>query len=260
MGTGGRHVRFSVTSGGTRSRAVGFGIAPGNASLGKDEIRHDLAARLEANEWQGSVEPRLVVRSLHAVEENEECSGGRSSCDCRKDDAEWWTSGPGHAYEGGRGHTPCRTAELPNCELQSDHRNEGALGLLGDLMTTGRVGLLVVCAPTTRGAPRSLSTRPRRRPASRARPWARLPAHCATAGPPHVGPPARRPTPRSRRCRGPGGALRAACLHSTPHRRQRHMRSWSRSGPGFLHLGSGDRPRWSSRALSSSMSIGCAPI
>ena len=72
---GGRHVRFTVTSGGLRSRAVGFGIAPGSGSLGNGETRHDLAARLEANEWQGAVEPRLVVRSLHPVEEAEECDG-----------------------------------------------------------------------------------------------------------------------------------------------------------------------------------------
>ena len=30
--------------------------------------RQDLVARLEANEWQGAVEPRLVLRSLHPVE------------------------------------------------------------------------------------------------------------------------------------------------------------------------------------------------
>ena len=64
----GRHVRFTVTSGGARSRAVGFGIGAATAPVLRDaQARHDLTARLEANEWRGAVEPRLVIRSLHSL-------------------------------------------------------------------------------------------------------------------------------------------------------------------------------------------------
>ncbi len=98
---GGRHVRFTVTSGGLRSRAVGFGIAPGSGSLRDGATRHDLAARLEANEWQGAVEPRLVVRSLHPLagaEDGAEEDGCRS-CECRISDDAWWSE-VWRAFEG----------------------------------------------------------------------------------------------------------------------------------------------------------------
>ncbi|MGH2978769.1 MAG: single-stranded-DNA-specific exonuclease RecJ, partial [Solirubrobacterales bacterium] len=68
----GRHVRFTVTSGGARSRAIGFGIGAATAPVLRDSrVRHDLTARLEANEWRGAVEPRLVIRSLHTLHADE---------------------------------------------------------------------------------------------------------------------------------------------------------------------------------------------
>jgi single-stranded-DNA-specific exonuclease len=56
------HARFSVSSGRARAPAVAFGsggrlpVAPG--------VPVDAAFRLERNEWQGVVEPRLVLRAL----------------------------------------------------------------------------------------------------------------------------------------------------------------------------------------------------
>ena len=56
----GRHVAFALHAGGARSRCVRFGAghrlpaAPGEAV--------DVAVRLEANRWNGAVEPRLVLR------------------------------------------------------------------------------------------------------------------------------------------------------------------------------------------------------
>jgi single-stranded-DNA-specific exonuclease len=55
----GRHVRFSVTSGGARARAVAFGCdgkVPGGEALPLDAT-----FRLERNVWNGAVEPRLVL-------------------------------------------------------------------------------------------------------------------------------------------------------------------------------------------------------
>src|SRR5439155_6234133 len=65
----GRHARFTIRSGGVRTSVVAFGRGRdgiGGGSAGA-EPRHDLVARLEANEWQGAVAPRLVLRSLHPV-------------------------------------------------------------------------------------------------------------------------------------------------------------------------------------------------
>ena len=53
----GRHVAFTLHAGGARSRCVRFG-----AGTRLDEAPVDAAVRLEANRWNGAVEPRLVLR------------------------------------------------------------------------------------------------------------------------------------------------------------------------------------------------------
>ena len=57
MGEEGRHVRFTVEAGGHRARAVAFGV-----SRLPDGDAHDATFTLELNEWNGAVEPRLVLR------------------------------------------------------------------------------------------------------------------------------------------------------------------------------------------------------
>jgi single-stranded-DNA-specific exonuclease len=57
------HVRFSVHSGGARARAVSFGAGPRLPVAAGTPV--DATFRLERNEWQGVVEPRLLLR--HAV-------------------------------------------------------------------------------------------------------------------------------------------------------------------------------------------------
>jgi single-stranded-DNA-specific exonuclease len=57
MGEEGRHVRFTVEAGGHRARAVAFGVG----SLPQGDL-HDVTFALELNEWNGAVEPRLVLR------------------------------------------------------------------------------------------------------------------------------------------------------------------------------------------------------
>lgn len=65
MGEDGRHARFTVSSGEGRAgaRAVAFRTPPASLqALG--ERPHDIVARLEANEWNGRVEPRLVLSAV----------------------------------------------------------------------------------------------------------------------------------------------------------------------------------------------------
>jgi single-stranded-DNA-specific exonuclease len=57
MGEEGRHVRFTVEAGGHRARAVAFG----RSRLPDGDV-HDATFTLELNEWNGAVEPRLVLR------------------------------------------------------------------------------------------------------------------------------------------------------------------------------------------------------
>ncbi len=61
MGEEGRHVRFTVQAGGHRARAVAFGTS----RLPDGEV-HDATFTLELNEWNGAVEPRLVLRHAQA--------------------------------------------------------------------------------------------------------------------------------------------------------------------------------------------------
>ncbi|MGZ4279482.1 MAG: single-stranded-DNA-specific exonuclease RecJ, partial [Solirubrobacteraceae bacterium] len=66
MGEEGRHVRFSVEAGGHRARAVAFG----RSSVPADEAV-DATFTLEVNEYNGAVEPRLVLRHARACEPGE---------------------------------------------------------------------------------------------------------------------------------------------------------------------------------------------
>jgi single-stranded-DNA-specific exonuclease len=58
----GKHVRFTVQAGGVRARAVAFNL--GALPDGAAEGRLHATFTLELNEWQGAVEPRLLLRKL----------------------------------------------------------------------------------------------------------------------------------------------------------------------------------------------------
>ncbi len=60
------HVRFNVRSGGARARAVHFGAGARLPVAAGAPV--DATFRLERNEWQGLVEPRLLLREARACE------------------------------------------------------------------------------------------------------------------------------------------------------------------------------------------------
>ncbi len=84
----GKHARFSLHSGSHRA----LGVAFGRSSLGvEDEDLLDATVRLEVNHWNGSVEPRVVLRELYPLEEPEadgEAPRLPHTCTCEED--EWW--------------------------------------------------------------------------------------------------------------------------------------------------------------------------
>ena len=63
MGEDGKHVRFTVTAGATRARAVAFGTT--NVDCDRPL---DATFSLELNEYNGTVEPRLVLKDARASE------------------------------------------------------------------------------------------------------------------------------------------------------------------------------------------------
>jgi single-stranded-DNA-specific exonuclease len=85
----GKHARFSLHSGSHRA----LGVAFGRASLGvEDEDLLDATVRLEVNQWNGSIEPRVVLRELYPLEEpttGKEKPVLPHACTCAE--REWWS-------------------------------------------------------------------------------------------------------------------------------------------------------------------------
>lgn len=151
----GRHARFTVTSGGARARAVAFGVGGAvSAAAGQgdaDGPRHDVVARLEVNEWRGSVEPRLVLRSLHDVPPAEgQATGSCAECGCRAAGASWHEALLG-ALDGPSG-VPPPAGEPRGAPRKSVDSRGGGLGALADLLTTSE-RVLVACADVSRRRP-----------------------------------------------------------------------------------------------------------
>ncbi len=65
MGKEGTHARFSLHSGAHRALGVAFGRS--KLGVGEDDPV-DATVRLEVNRWNGSVEPRVVLRELYPLE------------------------------------------------------------------------------------------------------------------------------------------------------------------------------------------------
>jgi len=66
----GKHVRFTVESGGARSRGVAFGTG-GRLPVAAGEPA-EATFTLEINEWNGVTEPRLLLRQVRAAEQGSE--------------------------------------------------------------------------------------------------------------------------------------------------------------------------------------------
>ncbi|HEY5816406.1 MAG TPA: single-stranded-DNA-specific exonuclease RecJ [Solirubrobacterales bacterium] len=137
MGQEGKHARFSLHSGGRRALGVAFGRS--SLGVGEDDPV-DAAVRLEVNRWNGSVEPRVVLRDLYPVEER--------ACACP--DPEWW----GRFEQELR--LPLDSDEEAQIEVRSGERETvrgaGSVGAtVAELLAAGE-GVLAVCADSPRRA------------------------------------------------------------------------------------------------------------
>jgi single-stranded-DNA-specific exonuclease len=151
----GRHARLTVNSAGVRTRAVVFGTGDRPVVKENAESRHDLVGRLEANEWGGAVEPRLVLRSLHALPQagvGDETGGpGCSDCACRARDSDWWSLVLRELDDDPPEELPTdiASARPTASRVVIDSRDHGALGCLSDLLSTGE-SVAVTCADVSR--------------------------------------------------------------------------------------------------------------
>ena len=125
----GRHVAFTLHAGGARSRGVQFGA--GNRLPAAPGEPVDVAVRLEANRWNGAVEPRLVLRharpagaAIHVLGEPEFFDGVER--------------------ELARDLTPGDDVVDAVVPAARDARGTGIAGLLADLVASGEPVLAVV--------------------------------------------------------------------------------------------------------------------
>ncbi|MBA2506553.1 MAG: single-stranded-DNA-specific exonuclease RecJ [Thermoleophilaceae bacterium] len=137
MGEDNQHARLTVASGGARARAVAFRTSPGSLKKLAGEP-HDIAVRLEVNEWNGAVEPRLDIRAV--------CPTVAGGIEVLGED-EPWEEGFARAWEGGELDTvdPAALGE----RVVVDRRGDGFAGVCGDLLASGE-SVLVLVADTSR--------------------------------------------------------------------------------------------------------------
>ena len=134
MGEERDHARFSLASGGARARGVAFRTSQ-RMLAAAGATPQDTAVTLESNRWNGTVEARLVLRSVAesrpgtvtdiAPEDFWRALDEELGCD----PAEWF---------------PARPEPRPAPRPVRDRRGEGLAGVAGDLLTSGEPVLLVV--------------------------------------------------------------------------------------------------------------------
>jgi single-stranded-DNA-specific exonuclease len=135
----GRHVRFSVTSGGARARAVAFGC-DGMVPGGEAEPL-DATFRLERNVWNGAVEPRLVLGHARS------CAPAAIVVLGEPDS---YLDGVFGEFEDGRQQRQGDARSARRAVL--DRRGESPLAVLGDALAAGGP-VLAVCADVSRRLP-----------------------------------------------------------------------------------------------------------
>jgi single-stranded-DNA-specific exonuclease len=148
----GKHVRFSLRSGSGRAQGVGFrtgGVLPMSG-----DGPHDATVKLEANAWNGAVEPRAVLRHLHPVTEAAACGSPCATCPERALKDEWWARvdearrEPLDAWPAERVSARIEASGLPRREVV-DRRGSSPVASVGELLSTGE-RVLALCADVSR--------------------------------------------------------------------------------------------------------------
>src|SRR4051812_1191404 len=133
MGDEGQHSRFTLAGGGARARTLAFRTAAGSL-VGLEEGPCDAAVRLELGEWNGLVEPRVVLRAL--------CPTEPATCEVLGAGDFW------QAFEVALDAVEHPPPGEPVREVR-DRCGSGFAGVAGDLLSTGE-GVAVVCADVPR--------------------------------------------------------------------------------------------------------------
>jgi single-stranded-DNA-specific exonuclease len=154
LGEGGRHSRFELVSGSGRASGVAFGV--GGDLAGVEDLPADLTIGLELDRWNGSVQPRVILRERHSLGDPAGREPGACGSGCPAPAGDWWARAleeleraPGSLpeavavalSEGGRGRR----------ELV-DRRGGAAIAAIAELVSGG-ASVLAVCADAARRRP-----------------------------------------------------------------------------------------------------------
>jgi single-stranded-DNA-specific exonuclease len=152
MGDDKQHARLTVSSGGAKARTVAFRTtAAALAKTGGEP--HHVAVTLEVNEWNGSVEPRLILKAVCPPEPGFVAIVGERSmwdefdAELESDPSSWipWR----RAGAGGPASAAARASIASR--LLVDRRGQGIAAVSGELMAAGE-SVLAVCADARRRA------------------------------------------------------------------------------------------------------------
>ncbi|MEO8688377.1 MAG: single-stranded-DNA-specific exonuclease RecJ [Solirubrobacteraceae bacterium] len=130
----GRHVAFSLAAGGARSRCVLFGAGSSLPAAPGEPV--DAAVRLEANRYNGTTEPRLILRCAQAAAPKPIEIIGEPA----------WREGVlrelGRDLGAPRADSTMRVPATAIRRLRENH-GIGMAGLIGDLVASGEAVLVV---------------------------------------------------------------------------------------------------------------------
>jgi single-stranded-DNA-specific exonuclease len=139
----GKHARFSLRSGSSQALGVAFGVS--SLSVGEDPV--DASVRLEVNQWNGAIEPRVVLRDLYPLQESRRADADEHAGDCGCEAGEWWARFDA-ILEGQLTSTPPASAPSgPGRE--SVQRPGSAVALIAELISSGE-SVLALCADASR--------------------------------------------------------------------------------------------------------------
>lgn len=139
MGEEGRHARFSLQSGARRALGVAFGV---NGDLDRAAAAGpiDIAVKLELNHWNGSVEPRVVLREVYEPAPEAEAD---ACCTAPAGAEEWWTRFDAEMdceLSGEPAHRPG-----PSARHAVDRRGDSPVACIAGLLSTGAPVLALCC-------------------------------------------------------------------------------------------------------------------
>ena len=139
MGSGDRHARFTLASGPRRALGVAFGVNGDLAAAAAAE-RLDVSVGLEVNQWNGALEPRVVLGTVYPPDAP---AAGELP---RPDGEEWW--GRVDAELAAPLDRWPRLPEPPSGEGRRetvDRRGHGGIAGVAALASAGGAVLVVAC-------------------------------------------------------------------------------------------------------------------